>query len=154
MGQNVAGFDAGCRSRIPFEDFIDQHPVAFLDAKLACELRREWLDTDAQPATCDPSLRQQLMNHLLGHVGRDCKTDPLGEINDGGIDADDFPAQIEERAARVAGIDRGVGLNKIFIAREINVLPADSADDTECDCPIESERVSHSEYPLADSHGG
>ena len=152
-GQDVAGFDAGCRSRVLLEDFVDQHPFAFVDAELACQLHRERLDADAQPASCHPSLRQQLLNHLLGHVGGNRKTDPLGEVNDGGIDADDFAAQVEERAARVAGIDRRVRLNEIFVAREIDVLPADPADDAERDRPIESERIPHGEHPLADAHG-
>ena len=46
-GQDVAGFDAGCRSRVLVKDFVDQYPVAFVDAELAGQLRREWLDADS-----------------------------------------------------------------------------------------------------------
>ena len=77
----------------------------------------------------------------------------MGEVNDGGIDTDNFAVQIEQRAARVAGIDRCVRLNEIFVAREIDILPADPADYAERDRPIESERIPHGEHPLADTHG-
>ena len=89
---------------------------------------------------------------MLDHIGGNGKTNPLGEINDGSIDADDFSSHVEERTAGVAGIDRCVRLNKVFVTREIDVVPSDSTDDTERDRPIESERISHSEHPLADAN--
>ena len=54
------------------------------------------------------------MHHPFGHVGRDGEADALGEVDDGRIDADDIAAQIEQRAAGVAGVDGGVRLNKIL----------------------------------------
>src|SRR5215470_7251731 len=151
--QDIAGFDAGCRSRVLFENLVDQYPFAFADPKFACQFHSERLNADTQPASRHSSLRQQLLNHLLGHVGWNGESDSLGEVYDGGIDADDFAAQIEERAARIAGIDRRVRLNEIFVARQIDVLPADPADYPERDRSIKSERIAHGEYPLAYAHG-
>src|SRR5262249_19302282 len=98
MGQYVAGFDTGCCSWILVKNFIHQDSFAFLDAELACQLRRERLYADTQPASCHTSLSQQLFHHLLGHIGGNREPDPLGKVYDGGIDADDFAAQIEEWA--------------------------------------------------------
>src|SRR5882672_4444822 len=45
--------------------------------------------------------------------GAESKTDPIGIFLDElqRVDADDFPARVEERAAAVAGIDGSIGLN-------------------------------------------
>ena len=94
-----------------------------------------------------------MLKDLLGHVGGNGKANALGEVNDGGIDADDFAAQIEERASRVARIDRRVRLNEIFVSREIDVFSPDSAHDAEGDGSVQPEGISDGKHRLADAHG-
>ena len=40
----------------------------------------------------------------------------IAGIEDGGVDADDLAVEVEERAARVALVDGGVGLDEVLVA--------------------------------------
>jgi len=119
------------------EDFVDQHALTFVHAELARQFHRERLDTDAQPASVT-RLESAVAESPAWPYWRNRKADSLSEVDDGRIDADDFAPQIEERAARVAGIDGGVRLNEVFVAREIDVLTADAADDSQRNRSIEA----------------
>ena len=48
---------------------------------------------------------------------------------DRGVDAHQLAAQIHQRAAGVAGIDGGVGLNEILVAVRVDAGAAERADD-------------------------
>ena len=53
------------------------------------------------------------------HVDGDGEADPLvaaGVAGDGRVDADDLAAEVDQRAAAVAGIDGGVGLQEVLEA--------------------------------------
>src|SRR5882724_1754613 len=67
--------------------------------------------------------------------GAESKTDAIGIFLDElqRVDADDFPARVEERAAAVAGIDGGIGLNPSTLTgvREFSNGADDSLGDTE-----------------------
>ena len=59
-----------------------------------------------------------LVNHIFGHVDRNGETDAnvaAALAENGGVDADHFPFQVEEGAAGVARVDGRVGLDKITI---------------------------------------
>src|SRR6266404_6237712 len=60
--------------------------------------------------------------------------------NDGGVDADHFAGQVNERAAGVAGIDRGVGLQKFLelMPCPAYVLAVFGADDAGSNGRLES----------------
>ena len=63
----------------------------------------------------------QLRNQLAHAVDRDGEADAdvallAGVGEDRGVDADHLAARVEQRAARVAGIDRGVGLQHVGAA--------------------------------------
>ena len=51
--------------------------------------------------------------HRLGEVDRDREPDALRGACLGGVDADDVAGGVEQRAAAVAGVDRGVGLDEV-----------------------------------------
>ena len=51
------------------------------------------------------------MSSLAAPIGI-AKPRPSAFDGDGGVDADDVPGGVEERAAAVAGVDRGVGLDQ------------------------------------------
>jgi hypothetical protein len=46
-------------------------------------------------------------------LDRDREAEALGVARDRGVDADDGARRVEERAAAVAGVDRGVGLEEV-----------------------------------------
>ena len=49
----------------------------------------------------------------LGDVDRDREADAGRVAGDRGVDADDRAVGVEQRAAAVAGVDRGVGLDEV-----------------------------------------
>ena len=76
---------------------------------------------------------------LHAGIARDGKADPVGLLlrkDDGGVDADDVAAQVEQRAARVAGVDLCGGLNQagveaVFLAGKAGKGAVEGADDTD-----------------------
>ena len=85
----------------------------------------------------------------------DCLIDRHGEPDaarpraDGGVDADDFAAGVDERPAAVAEVDRRVGLDVVVEAR-VEQLSTDEADDADRHGVDVAERVADGADPLAD----
>ena len=57
-----------------------------------------------------------LVGNRLGQIRWDGEPDAVAVGGDGGIDADDVAARVEQRAAAVAGVGRGVELQKFEVA--------------------------------------
>ena len=55
----------------------------------------------------------QLVDHRLRRIDGDGEADVLGLPGDRGVDADDVALEVEQRAAGVARVDRGVGLQEV-----------------------------------------
>jgi len=73
------------------------------------ELRRKVLDRHAENAATDFSVFLNLLDDFTGHIGRNGKTDPdvpPARAHDGGVDADQLSAEIDQGAAGIARIDR------------------------------------------------
>ena len=49
----------------------------------------------------------------LDRVGVEGEGDALGAVAQGDVDADQLAVDVEQRAARVAGVDAGVGLDQV-----------------------------------------
>ena len=71
----------------------------------------------------------QLLRNVPGHVDRnsEANTNIACHANDGGIDADEFAAQADQRTTGVTWIDRSVGLDEIFIALDAETAPTERA---------------------------
>ena len=63
----------------------------------------------------DPLDAHQPGGDLHGHVDRDGKADALGAGPHGDVDADHFAIDIQQRPARIARVDAGIGLNQVLI---------------------------------------
>ncbi len=103
-------------------------------------------------ATHDFALVAQLRQQFFDGVGRDGKADAdiaAGLAKDRGVDAHDFAAQIEQRAARVTWIDRSISLNKVVVRPLADIAPL-GADDTGSNRMVEAERIADRHDPLAD----
>ena len=55
----------------------------------------------------------QLRQNVLGDVDRNGEADALGRHDDRRVDADHLAAAVDQRAAAVAGVEGGVGLNDV-----------------------------------------
>ena len=153
-----------------------EHDIAALDATLACravlvrardqrafglrqserlrEVRRHFLNLDAQPSAHDAPMRLQLIHHVARHVDRNREADAVvgaGAAVDRRVDPDDLALGVDQRATRVAGVDRRVGLNEIVV-----VAAEDSsfgADDSRRHRHADVERIADCDYPVADVGG-
>jgi hypothetical protein len=65
------------------------------------------------------------------------------------IDTDQFAAQIHERTPRITGVDRGVGLDEVFVPIATDTATAQRADDPGRYRMTESERVADCEHEIA-----
>jgi len=66
------------------------------------------------------------------------------------VDTDEFAAQIHECAARVAWIDRGIGLDQLAEPAAADTTALDSADDSQCSRLSQSEGIADGDYEVAD----
>jgi hypothetical protein len=88
---------------------------------------------EAQPAARHVALRQDLFHDAAHQIDGIAKPMPSGPpyctVQHRGVDADQIALRIDERAAGVAEIDGGVGLNEILESRQSQLAAAGGADD-------------------------
>ncbi len=86
------------------------------------------------------------------HVDRYGKTDAdvaAARGDDGGIDADQLAAQVDQRAAGVAHVDGCVGLDEILVALDAQPAASERADNPGGDRLSEPERVADGHHEVA-----
>ena len=112
------------------------------------ELGRHGLDRDAEPSAHDAPVLLELREDLLQHPARDREPDRIRLRVDRGVDPNHLAREVEQRPARVAGIDRGVGLDEVVVGSLADVASG-RAHDASRDGVIEAERVSDRDHPVA-----
>ena len=152
---DVAGAHAGSigiRSLLHAEMTI---PVRARRTQLFGESRRQRLQGDAgDGAALDFTELDELVHHVPREVAWHGEADALvaaGFAEDGRVDAHELAARVHQRAAGVAGIDCGVGLDEILVGREPPFEPAAGrADDAERDGLVELKRIPDRQDPFGD----
>src|SRR5271157_2595115 len=109
---------------------------------------------NAERGTAHASERDQIVDHSFGGVDGDGEA-YAGALSDAGgdhgVDADDLAVPVEQRAAGVAGVDGGVGLNGFFDDQAVWLLHlADGTDDAAREGSGEAERIADGIDFLAD----
>ena len=100
----------------------------------------------------DTASTAQLIRHTNSFVDRNGKRNALEAARAGvnlAVDADHLTAHIDERAARVAGVDGHVGLDERQVVAGVALL---GADDACCDGVFQAERRADGHDPLAHAH--
>ncbi len=116
--------------------------------------RRHFLDRDTKIRAGHVSIVHDLVHDGSGEVDGHRETDSLiaarsfGE--NGGVDADQFAAVVHERAAGVAGIDRRVGLDEVFIVFDAEAGSPRGADDAHRHGLADAIGVADGEHDVAD----
>ena len=64
-------------------------------------------------SAANPAVTHQLAEHELGRIGGDREADALRALDHGGVHADHLAMRRDERAARIAGIERRIGLDHV-----------------------------------------
>src|SRR5262249_54441779 len=112
------------------------------------------LRQDAQVCALDFTMLYDLVHHIAGHIDRDGKADALVAARiarqDRGVYAGQVAVIVDERAARVARINRSVGLDKVFHFLDAESRAPLRADDTHSHGLADTERITHSENDIAD----
>ncbi len=102
------------------------------EAELLRLLLRQILRHDADPAADDAAVGDDVAEHAAHHVHRNGEADALDADvlgDDGGVDADQRAARIDQRAAGVAEVDGRVGLDEVLERRDAELLAAHRAHD-------------------------
>jgi len=75
---------------------------------------------------------------------------PPGTRNDRRIDADQPPVQVDQRAARIARIDRGVGLDEEAVVADADLRARQRRNDALGDGLADAERIADRDDEIAD----
>src|SRR5690606_5579775 len=125
---DVADLEARLRRRGPFLHLLD---LGACDLVQPVDLRIRGVDLlneDAEPRPADDAVLDQVVGHLARDLDRDgeavARVEPGGG-SDRGVDADDAPGQVDQRAARVAGVDRRVRLDECLDRGQIRFAAQD-----------------------------
>ena len=113
---DIAGHKTGPLGRASWLDRGDHHR-AFLGqaSRMATAARqRELLGSDADIGPPHAAMPHQLTQHEAGRIRRNRKADALRARDYGGVDADNLAVGGNQWAARIAGIERGVGLDDVI----------------------------------------
>src|SRR5581483_2142151 len=154
LGDDVADLQTcplGCRSRLN----LGNECACLLTGQThrLGELWRQILGHDAKLSSPNLTEFHELVHHVTDHVGRNSKADAdiaAAWTDDGGIDADQFASQVDQCAAGIAGIDRRVGLDEVFVPLDAEAGAAQSAHDAGSDGLTEPERIADGHHEVAD----
>src|SRR4029079_15545692 len=120
--------------------------------------RVDLVDLDAEPGVLRVPARDQLLGDGSGRPSGDRESDADVPVDraalDLRVDSDDVPGAVEERASRVAVVDRGVRLDRVGNGQDAGCLDlsANGADDPGGHGAIEPERASDRVHRIADLH--
>src|SRR5262249_56580174 len=149
---DATGLQAGLRRRSARGNAGDQRPLRAFGPHRLRQLGRQLLDRRPQPAARPVALLLELGHQLLGRVDRDGEADAdvaAALAEDRGVDADDVAVLVEQGAARVAGIDRRVGLDEVVVGPLADGATL-RADDARGDGVVEAEGIADRDHPVAD----
>jgi len=144
------------------EDALDEDAVVGGEADLLGDVRADGEGDDVERRAAGVAVFFEVVEDALGGVDGDGKADAGGLLGaavgvggDEGGDADDLAARVEERAAGVAGVDGGVGLDGVFdLVAGGHGDGADSGDNAAGHGPAEAEGVADGIDALADDEVG
>ena len=151
--EDVADLEAGLVGGSALKDLADEGPLPAAEFHGVGHFGGEFLDGDAEPAADDFALFADAAHDLAGQVDGNGEPDAhvsAGPAGDGGVDADDLAAHVDERSAGVAGVDGGVGLEEGFVIGDADARAAGGADDAARDGLFEAEGRTDGEDPVSD----
>ena len=110
-----------------------------------------WMRTPSQPRRVSPN-SLQLVDHRHRGLRRHREADAdrtAGRRDDRGVDADHLAFEVEQRPARVAAIDGGVGLDVVVVGARLDVAIA-RRHDAGRHGAAEAERIADGHHPFAE----
>ena len=129
----------------------DHHALAALHLEGAGQFLGEILNGHAEHPAAYFAVLDQLVHNVHRHVGGDGEADAhiaAGGGEDGGVDTDQLAVEIDQRAAGVARVNGGVGLNKILVALDTQAGAAQRRHDTGGHRLTETEGVADGDHEI------
>ena len=148
----IVTLQADERGRSTWSHVADAQRGRRIDAQRRRRRARHFLGFDAQPAASHAAVREDLVHHAAHHVHRNREADAVGAKvlrQHRGVDADQLALRVDERAAGIAEIDGGIGLDEILEIRDAEPAAAGGADDALRDRLAESERIADRQHDVA-----
>ena len=148
---DVALLDAGLVRRAALFDAADQRPDRRAELEAVGEFAGNLLDHNADPPPLDTTTRLELPLYVHGHIdgnGEGQTHETARPAVDLRIDSNHFTFHVEQRTARIARIDRHVGLDEgheIFLRQRAPL----GADDTCRHRILETEGRANGHDPVA-----
>jgi hypothetical protein len=112
--------------------FGDQRAFVALGVKGGRQFGREVLRADADAPAPHLAMGNDLLHDEMRHADRQGKSNAditAAGRQDCGVDADQLATQVHQRPARIARVDRGIGLDEILVAFDSKSAPAERAHD-------------------------
>src|SRR5260370_1098360 len=131
----------------------DQQPRAGGKAHLIGQIRPDGNGSHAESGKASMAQVNQIVKHRFRRVDGNGKADAGALLRsagqDHGVDADDLPPRVQERATRVAGIDSGIRLNGLVDESPRSAHRANRADDAARHCAAQSKGIADGKYFLS-----
>ena len=152
LGDDIARLHAGFPGRA-FGNIRHQRAPGIGQPHGFGDVRRHILNAHAQPAAAGFPEFAQLIGDLRHDVRRHRKADAdrsaVGR-KDCGVHADHLTVHVEQRAPRIAPVDRGIGLDEIVIAAAERAVAG--RNDACRHREALAKRVAHGHHPVAHPH--
>ena len=142
-----------CSAGEPSSTCVTSAPSRTAQAQRLRDVGTDRVGVDAEQAALHGAELLQLVGDAADHVDRDGEADAdiaAGAGQDGRGEADQFAAQVDQRAAGVARIDGGVGLDEILEAVLVEIAAAQAADDAGGHRIAQPERIADGDHKVAD----
>src|SRR5436190_751960 len=150
--QQIPGPQARLQSGTAEVQLLDQN-ARLREPELPRLLLRHVLGDDSDPAADHPAVGDDLGEYPAHHVHGDREADALDpEVlgDDGGVDAHQRAARVDQRPSRVAEVDRSVGLDAVLEGRDAELLAAGCAHDPVSDGMSKPDRIPDREHHVPD----
>ena len=154
---DVALLDARRGPRARRDDRADDLAAVLRQAEAVGDVLVERLEADAEIAALRPLAAAQRVDHRLGSLGRDGEADAdagAGRRDQRRIDADDVAVEVEHRAAAVAHVDGGVGLDVAVVGAGAGDPAVKRRDDAGGDGAAKAVGIADGDDPVADPRLG
>src|SRR5262245_43950867 len=153
LDDDIAGLDAGRLGRPLVIDARHQRAARGFEPEAFGDVVGDLLDAHAEPAAAHLAELAQLIDDGDRVLGRDRKADADRAARwrvDRRVDADDLAVHVEQRAAGIAAVDRGIGLDVAVVGPGIDVAVA-RRDDAGRHRAAQPERITDRNHPFADA---
>ena len=108
--------------------------------------------TPSRPRFTEPYLSSwsMMLRAMLTGMAKPMPMLPPRARQDGAVDADELAPEVHQRAAGVARIDGGVGLDEVLVAVRVDAGAPQAADDAGGDGVLQAERIADGDDEVAD----